>query len=912
MGLISGVDPTGQVLPVAVDANGAIEIAGTVSASSSAISDGVSSSIKATVKDYANSNPVAVVLVDTSGDAYAGSDATSANQVLEIAELTELSQQSLDFDTGAGTDAQVIFGIALPASGGAVAGGTSTNPLRVDPTGTTAQPVTDNGGSLTVDGTVAVTNAGLTELAAAINGSSQLDVNIAATVAIPVTQSGTWDEVGINDSGNSITVDNPTLSLVGGGVEAAALRVTIASDSTGVLSVDDNGTSLTVDGTVAVSSVGGTVAVTQSGTWDEVGINDSGNSITVDNSTLAVVGGGTEATALRVTVANDSTGVLSVDDNGSSLTVDGTVAVSSVGGTVAVTQSGTWDEVGINDSGNSITVDNSGTFAVQATIASGATSIAKAEDVAFAGGDVGVPAMAIQLATPADTAADGDYTMLQTSAGRLWVDASGKTLTVASHAVTNAGTFAVQVDGSALTSLQLLDDVIFVDDAGFTPATSKVAMVGAEFDDAATDSVDEGDAGALRMSANRNLYTQIRDAAGNERGANVNASNQLTVTGPVTNAGTFAVQVDGNALTALQLIDDPVATLGTTTYTETTTKGMIAAGVRRDADTTLVDTTNEAAPFQVDARGCLKVEVFSGETLPVSLASIAVTNAGTFAVQESGAALTALQLIDDPVATLGTTTYTEASTKGFTVAAVRRDADTTLVDTTNEIGPLQMDANGRLKVEAFSGETLPVSLASVPSHAVTNAGTFAVQVDGSALTSLQLLDDTIYTDDAGFTPATSKVVAVGLQADETATDSVDEGDIGAPRMTLDRKQIVTVQPHTAGGLSVLNATSSDGGTALTNTAQAISAAAGQVYGWYIYNPNATAQYVQFYNTAQGSVTVGTTNPLFMLTLPATSAANVNFVQGIAFSNTGFSCAATATAGGNGAPSTALEAVIFYK
>lgn len=33
----------------------------------------------------------------------------------------------------------------------------------------------------------------------------------------------------------------------------------------------------------------------------------------------------------------------------------------------------------------------------------------------------------------------------------------------------------------------------------------------------------------LRMSSNRNLFSQIRDAAGNERGANVNASNQLSV-----------------------------------------------------------------------------------------------------------------------------------------------------------------------------------------------------------------------------------------------------------------------------------------------------------------------------------------------------------------------------------------------
>jgi hypothetical protein len=39
--------------------------------------------------------------------------------------------------------------------------------------------------------------------------------------------------------------------------------------------------------------------------------------------------------------------------------------------------------------------------------------------------------------------------MLQMSAGRLWVDPSGVTLTVGSHAVTNAGTFAVQAGQAA-------------------------------------------------------------------------------------------------------------------------------------------------------------------------------------------------------------------------------------------------------------------------------------------------------------------------------------------------------------------------------------------------------------------------------------------------------------------------------
>lgn len=52
---------------------------------------------------------------------------------------------SLDYDTGGGTVAQSTVGIVLPGSGGPVAGGTSSAPFRVDPTGTTPQPVTQSG-----------------------------------------------------------------------------------------------------------------------------------------------------------------------------------------------------------------------------------------------------------------------------------------------------------------------------------------------------------------------------------------------------------------------------------------------------------------------------------------------------------------------------------------------------------------------------------------------------------------------------------------------------------------------------------------------------------------------------------------------------------------------------------------------
>lgn len=68
-----------------------------------------------------------------------------------------------------------------------------------------------------------------------------------------------------------------------------------------------------------------------------------------------------------------------------------------------------------------VKVTPSGALTAAVTVAAQADSIAKAEDVASADADVGVPAMAVRKATPANTSGtDGDYEMLQMSAGRLW------------------------------------------------------------------------------------------------------------------------------------------------------------------------------------------------------------------------------------------------------------------------------------------------------------------------------------------------------------------------------------------------------------------------------------------------------------------------------------------------------------
>ena len=280
-----------------------------------------------------------------------------------------------------------------------------------------------------VDDTVATTAAAIPTKGLAVSGtdgtnarvlktdtSGELQVDVLTMPTVAVTQSGTWDEVGINDSGNAITVDwAGTAPPIGAGLEATALRVTVATDSTGVLSVDDNA-----------------------------------GSLTVDNAQLSVVGSGTEATAMRVTLASDSTGLLSVDDNGGSLTVDyATTGSGTATGALRVElpTNGT-GVVGLNAGTNNIgdvdiltiaagdnnigNVDiasiaagdnNIGNVDVLSVIpGTGATNAGKAVDTVAGATDTGSAPLAVRDdALGALTPIEGDYVNFRTDAnGALW------------------------------------------------------------------------------------------------------------------------------------------------------------------------------------------------------------------------------------------------------------------------------------------------------------------------------------------------------------------------------------------------------------------------------------------------------------------------------------------------------------
>jgi hypothetical protein len=152
--------------------------------------------------------------------------------------------------------------------------------------------------------------------------------------------------------------------------------------------------------------------------------------------------------------------------------------------------------------------------------ANGQATMANSEPVVIASDQSAVPVsgtVTANIGTVATLATaakqDTGNTSLATLAGavsgtEMQVDVlTMPTVTVNSHAVTNAGTFATQVDGAALTALQLIDDPVFADDAAFTLSTSKGhVMAGVAVDTDGTDPTSvsaEGDASAVRTDRNR-------------------------------------------------------------------------------------------------------------------------------------------------------------------------------------------------------------------------------------------------------------------------------------------------------------------------------------------------------------------------------------------------------------------------
>lgn len=268
---------------------------------------------------------------------------------------------------------------------------------------------------------------------------------------------------------------------------------------------------------------------------------------------------------------------------------------------------------------------------------------------------------------------------------------------VPSHAVTNAGTFAVQESGTQVQA----------DDAVFIPATSKILMIGAEFDDVATDSVDEGDGGAVRMSANRNLYVRIRDNAGNERGLNIDANGALAAT--VTNATAAnlnaTVVQSGTWNIGTVTTVTTVSTLSDTTQlhpgTGATNLGKAEDGASADGDVgvgmlavrkaTPANTSGTDGDYeflQISA-GRLWASATIDAALPVGTNSIGKISDITTSIVP-GTAATNLGKAEDAAHTTGDT--------GVAIWGVRNDNLATTYGADQDYAPIAVDLNSRVMV----------------------------------------------------------------------------------------------------------------------------------------------------------------------------------------------------------------------
>ena len=304
-----------------------------------------------------------------------------------------------------------------------------------------------------------------------------------------------------------------------------------------------------------------------------VALDVSAATVTVDwAGTAPPIGGGTEATALRVTVASDSTGVLTVDGT---VTATGPLTDTELRAASVVVDLGT---------------DNDVTTTADAT--DGGAHGASQTGFRVLGTD-GTNDQQISVDATGNVQVDivADAAGLATSAGQL-ADGHNVTVDNASIAVTGpltdtelrAATVVVDLGDDNDVTLATLPDTAAGDLAAMVVSLAAidnpVGVLG-------TTTYLEGSRSAFAIAAVRNDVLATLASVDNEYAPlQVNASGSLYVTG-------------GGAGTDY--------TLGSDVYAELTTIGSIAAVVRFDAGGSLVDTDNEVTALQVNSAGALRV-----------------------------------------------------------------------------------------------------------------------------------------------------------------------------------------------------------------------------------------------------------------------------------------------------------------
>jgi hypothetical protein len=230
---------------------------------------------------------------------------------------------------------------------------------------------------------------------------------------------------------------------------------------------------------------------------------------------------------------------------------------------------------------------------------------------------------------------------------------------------------------------------------------------------------------------------------------------------------------------------------------------------------------------------------------------------------------------------------------------VRTNTATARAGTDGDYQPLITDTNGRLHVKLPNNE--PINVAQMNGVNVTMG-------NGTSGTGVQRV--TLASDSTGQVALATGSNAIGKLA---ANSGVDIGDVDVTSIAAGSNLIgdVGIQGRATGGLSIYYDNDLD------ETAVAVKVSAGTLYSIHAINLTAAPLYLQLFNVAQGSVTVGTTTPTVQFVIPANADSDgagftLSIPQGIAFGTAITAAASTASEGGTGPGANECHVNLFYK
>lgn len=344
--------------------------------------------------------------------------------------------------------------------------------------------------------------------------------------------------------------------------------------------------------------------------------------------------------------------------------------------------------------------------------------------------------------------------------------------------------------------------------------------------------------------------TNALPAGANTIGAvNIAAAQTLatvTTVGTVSAVTAVGTITPGTAATSLGKAEDAVHTTGDV--------GVLALGVSRAANTTLVSADGDYAPFQVDASGNLKVAIISG----------------------AGSGGTALA---------DNATFTRGTTSATPIAGVVETSAPTL--TNGNAGTLSLTTAGAVRVSVASGGIAGV-IEDVAS-AGAEEGILGMTIRQDTIASTTSADGDFQNQ------KTNSVGALYTSLSHVGANAVLTGNgtagTGAQRVTIASDNTafpVIVPAATTGGYTPVSTVS-----AASTNATSLKASAGTVGAVTVTNINAAMRYLKFYNKASAP-TVGTDTPVYVIPLPGNTAgagATISFDKGLNFS-TGIAWALT--------------------